>query len=70
MTKITAKGGIKMNLVAADRAARDMHRLLYIYNGLVVLILVAFMCLTQQKIAQSMLAQSNQSTQGVLSLLQ
>lgn len=40
------------------RAARRMHRLLYFYNGLVVLLLVSFMSLTQHKVVQSMLARS------------
>ena len=33
-----------------------MHRLLYIYNGFVVFILTAFMCMTQDKIVQSTVA--------------
>ena len=34
----------------------QMHRLLFAYNGLVIFILMAFMCLTQEKINQSMTA--------------
>ena len=33
-----------------------MHRLLYIYNGIVIFILMAFMCLTQDRINRSMTA--------------
>ena len=36
----------------------DMHKLLYIYNGFVIFILAIFMCLTQDKINQSMAARS------------
>jgi len=36
----------------------DMHRLLYIYNGFVIFALTAFMCLTQERINQSMTARS------------
>jgi len=35
-----------------------MHRLLYVYNGFVIFVLMAFMCLTQDKINQSMAARS------------
>ena len=35
-----------------------MHKLLYIYNGFVIFILAAFMCITQNKINQSMAARS------------
>ena len=35
-----------------------MHRLLYVYNGCVVFVLMAFMCLTQDRINQSMSARS------------
>lgn len=35
-----------------------MHTLLYVYNGFVVFILTAFMCMTQDKIVQSMVARS------------
>ncbi len=36
----------------------DMHKLLYIYNGFVIFALMAFMCITQEKINQSMVARS------------
>lgn len=35
-----------------------MHRLLYIYNGVVIFILMAFMCLTQERIINSMTARA------------
>ena len=35
-----------------------MHRLLYVYNGAVVFVLMAFMCLTQDRINRSMAARS------------
>ena len=35
-----------------------MHRLLYIYNGCAIFILMAFMCLTQERINQSMTARA------------
>ncbi len=35
-----------------------MHTLLYVYNGFVIFILTAFMCMTQDKIVQSMVARS------------
>ena len=37
---------------------KRMHRLLYIYNGFVIFILMAFMCLTQDRINLSMTARS------------
>ena len=35
-----------------------MHKLLYVYNGFVIFILAIFMCITQEKINQSMVARS------------
>ena len=35
-----------------------MHRLLYVYNGFAIFILMAFMCLTQERINQSMTARA------------
>ena len=35
-----------------------MHRMLYVYNGVVIFVLMAFMCLTQGRINQSMAARS------------
>ncbi len=37
---------------------KGMHRLLYIYNGLVTFILMMFMCLTQERINNSMTARA------------
>ena len=37
---------------------KGMHRLLYAYNGFVIFVLMAFMCLTQDKINRSMAARS------------
>ena len=36
----------------------EIHKLLYIYNGFVIFILTAFMCITQEKINQSMTARA------------
>ena len=35
-----------------------MHRLLYVYNGFVIFVLMAFMCLTQERINNSMTARA------------
>lgn len=37
---------------------KGMHRLIYVYNGLVIFILMGFMCLTQERINQSMTARA------------
>lgn len=41
-----------------NSTVKGMHRLLYIYNGLVTFILMMFMCLTQERINNSMTARA------------
>ena len=36
-----------------------MHRLLYVYNGVAIFILMAFMCLTQERRRSSAIVNSN-----------
>ena len=43
-----------------------MHRLLYVYNGVAIFILMAFMCLTQERINQSMTARAFLETAGAV----
>ena len=43
-----------------------MHRLLYVYNGFVIFVLMAFMCLTQERINQSMTARAFLESAGAV----
>ena len=43
-----------------------MHRLLYVYNAFVIFVLMAFMCLTQERINQSMTARAFMESAGAV----
>ena len=45
-------------ILQISKTVTGMHKLLYVYNGFVIFILAAFMCLTQEKINQSMMARA------------
>ncbi|MBR0289927.1 MAG: sensor histidine kinase, partial [Selenomonadaceae bacterium] len=45
---------------------KEMHRLLYGYNGFVIFVLMAFMCLTQERINQTMTARAFLETAGAV----
>ncbi|MBQ9496709.1 MAG: sensor histidine kinase, partial [Selenomonadaceae bacterium] len=45
---------------------KEMHRLLYGYNGFVIFVLMAFMCLTQERINQAMTARAFLETAGAV----
>ena len=45
---------------------KEMHRLLYGYNGFVIFTLMAFMCLTQERIYQAMTARAFLESAGAV----
>lgn len=45
---------------------KEMHRLLYGYNGFVIFVLMAFMCLTQERINQAMTARTFLESAGAV----